>query len=827
MHWQQTEFILKGAYLGLLVLVAMQGPSWMQTAQVALVTLAGLVVCVGIAGYQKIREGYRVRGRLIGFILFLILENPILVYTGLVLGLTLGAYSILKRDDALHEAPLLVFGPVLGGAALGFVFWLLRHVRERKVRLWVGLGLAVALVSGAIALLHFDPMSFTGQQREMIGYLLLLGIPGFYLLTFAGTVEESEIEVAATCSALGVGLWLVGEKLAPTFQSLFLVLPAVLYFFYTRRILPGLRVFKHVLRGLSYAKVGRHRQALLALGRAVQLDPSNSLAQQTLWRVHQEMDYDQLVNDPETLAVVNFDLCLDRAASLLLQDKPGPEQFHEADRLLSLIESQRPAYLPQCRYWRAVALTHQKDFDKASDALKEILLPPETDSSLRRATLFQAWQLALLLHPELKKRGGDPVLAMPGRRLEAIAAVERRLAQQADDPAAWDLKRLLYSELTESEFKVAAKPEMIANEFDFEYVLQLGQALLDDKDRRPRGCEYLRLAACGLPVKGPGLYLQIAKAHEKAGDHAGMWANLDRARELGREAGPSNLPDEDRHALFAAVKLLGDHAMTTDLVDLSLECFKFYSQYEKAGIETWRTLAELFERKSRLVPDHPDEGSVWLALHCTEHGLTYDRTDKDLLGRKDKYYYSITPGEVKNRLDNVYKWFDVDYCKQKARWVLEKTNGDLELLDWASHLVALARAAEPASLSANVLSARIFRVRGETEHTLAVLERIRANKPEKFANAEEEDAWFLAHRMLGELYVDDKPDQAVLCLQEYRKSPKSGANTMYNMGRAYENLGDGARAIRCYEQVVAFEGNPLVYDAQEAIERLRGRPGDF
>src|SRR5439155_26920085 len=98
MRWQQTEFLLKGVYLGLLVLVALQEPTWAQGAQTALITLGGLVLCLGIAAVQKLREGYRVRGRLVGFILFLILENPLLVYSGLVLGLTLGAYFILNRE---------------------------------------------------------------------------------------------------------------------------------------------------------------------------------------------------------------------------------------------------------------------------------------------------------------------------------------------------------------------------------------------------------------------------------------------------------------------------------------------------------------------------------------------------------------------------------------------------------------------------------------------------------------------------------------------------------------------------------------------------------
>lgn len=825
MRWQQTEFILKGAYLGLLVLVGMQAPDWGQAAQVALFTVGGLIVSLGVIAVRMIRDGYRVRGRFLGFILFLILENPVLVYTGLIAGLAVGTYTILRQND-LGQNGVAVMAPVLGGAALGYVFWLLRHVRDRRISQWVGLALAIALAGGAITFLIFEPIRLSGQQRDMIGYLLLLGIPGFYLLTFAGTVEESEIEIGATCAALGIGLWIIGDHVSPTFKNMALLVPLTLYFVYTRRIMPGLRVFKHVLRGLSYAKVGRNRQALVALGRAIELDADNPLAQETLWRVHQDMDYDQLANDPETLAVVNFQLCLDRAAFLLCQGTPSAEQLHEAERLLDFIEAQKPHLWPRCSHWRAVALTHRKDFDRASEELRKVLLPPETDSTQRRAMLFQSWQLALLLHPEIKKRVGEPLLTIPGRRMEAIAGVERRLAQQPDDQAAWELKRLLYSELTEDEYRTSAGRELTANDFNHEYAQQLGLALLEDKDRWQRGCAFLRIAAAGLPAKAPALFIQIGKAHEKANDPAGLWENLELARQAGKAVGPANLADEDRHALFAAVKHLGDHAVTMNTIDHALECFKFYSQYEKAGIETWRTLAELFERKHKL---HPEEGEepLWMALNCTEHGLSYDSSDKDLVSRKDRYYFSITPPELKKRLDNVYKWFDAEYCKQKARFALEKGNGDLELLEWASHLVELAQVYEPAGLSARVLRARVFRVRGESDQAIALLEEVRAKKPEKFVTDEEEEAWFLAHRMLGELYVDEKPDQAILCFQEFRKSPRSGANTMYNLGRAYENLGDRPRAIHFYEQVMAFEGNPLSYDARDAIDRLKGASGSF
>src|SRR5947209_12403924 len=90
LRWEQTEFLLKGLYLGLLVLVAWQIPTWEEVGLIALYTLGGLALCLGIAGWRKHREGYRAHGRLLGFLLFLVLENPGLVYAGLVGGLAVG-----------------------------------------------------------------------------------------------------------------------------------------------------------------------------------------------------------------------------------------------------------------------------------------------------------------------------------------------------------------------------------------------------------------------------------------------------------------------------------------------------------------------------------------------------------------------------------------------------------------------------------------------------------------------------------------------------------------------------------------------------------------
>jgi tetratricopeptide (TPR) repeat protein len=191
-----------------------------------------------------------------------------------------------------------------------------------------------------------------------------------------------------------------------------------------------------------------------------------------------------------------------------------------------------------------------------------------------------------------------------------------------------------------------------------------------------------------------------------------------------------------------------------------------------------------------------------------------------LIARKDRYYYSLTPEEVKPKLEDA-KWFDVDYCQQKARQTLDTYKGDLDMLDWATHLAALARVAKPNALAPRLLLARGQRLRGEVAEATALLEGIRQNRPAKFGSEEEEDAWFVAHRLLGDLYLDSKADQAVSCFQEFKKSPRSGADTAFKLGQAYENLGDLRRAAIYYDEVTTFTEHPLYYEARAGLERVK------
>jgi tetratricopeptide (TPR) repeat protein len=805
-----TEYLLKGVYLGLLAFVALQQPDLHAVGRVVGYTLVGLVLCLAVSAIAKFREGVRVQGMLPAFVLFLLLESPLLCYAGVIGGAVVGALAV-RRDGDTTFVPL-----VLSGAGLGVAFFALRRVTHRWFRLGLSFGLAVALASGAITWIqqYGDVLDRPGEAFAL-GILLLSGIPFFYLLTFAGVAEETEVEIGAISAALGLALWLLTHGHL-FFQATCFLLPLMLYFFYTMRVLPGLRVFKCVFRGIGSANVGRYRDALLAFQRALRLDPHHALARDCLWRLHRTVDLRELEKDPETLQLIDLDLCLDRIAALFAT-RPDAERAREGHHLLELVLRRRPEAKPIVEYWRAVAHVHDRRFDEAAACLHSVL--ESTDEQAHRVVL-QAWNLALVLHPEMKKRVGEPQLRKPGQRMRAIAAVEARLAEDPGDPDAWGLKRLLYSELTEEEYVAEAPPDAdffdqrATTLFDHDYARQLGLALLDDANQRPRALAYLRIAARGLPHQAPSILQQAALACERAGDPEGRRRCLDLARRAGRHVGQANLDADNRAAYFAIVKLLGEEARDRGDLDVAIENFQLYAESERSGIETLRVLAQL----------HEDKQDALAALRVTERALLYNSGDKDFIARKDRYYYSVTPEQLRANLASIANGYDVDYCLRKARSILDMKDLDYDMLDWGQHLAECAAVVRPESVAVKVLRARALRRRGELEACRQLLEEARTTKPSFFASGIEEDAWFTACRLLGEIYLNDfdKPDLAIPCLLDFKNSAKSGADTLFKLGLAYERVGDLKRAANCFEQVTAYDGHPLVHDARDALRRVRG-----
>jgi hypothetical protein len=275
MRWLQSEYLLKGVYLGLVLYAALQQAatpeqSWDALARVNLLALAGLVLALVVAGLGKMREGYQVRGRLLIFTLFLLLESPTLVYAG-ILGGTLGGIAWVNQivGDQSRVSELFV-STLGGGAAAGLAFGALRQVRERLTRIGLILALAAGLVAGLLYWLkQFGDLAqgHDLDNKTVFAVQILLSIPFFYLLTFAGHEEESEIEIGVMCASLGLGLAILTYDYIQLRSIAFLV-PLVIYFGYTMKVLPGLRVLKHAFRGYSYFRIGRYRQALRAFRRA-------------------------------------------------------------------------------------------------------------------------------------------------------------------------------------------------------------------------------------------------------------------------------------------------------------------------------------------------------------------------------------------------------------------------------------------------------------------------------------------------------------------------------------------------------------------------------
>ncbi|MGL4549913.1 MAG: tetratricopeptide repeat protein [Gemmataceae bacterium] len=832
MRLLQTEYLLKGIFLGFVLyaalLLAALPPAviWQDgLLRFSACTFAGLAAALLVASVLKLRDGVRVNGRFVAFVLFLLLESPFLTYVGLLAGAGTGVLWLREMLGPLaaaqQEAVRGLLTPVVGGSAVaGLVFGLLRQVQHPMARTGLILALAGGLLVVGMASLGLTTVSglnlekYTLANPTAFACLVLVGIPAFYLLTFAGHEEESEVEIAAMCGLLGLALAiLVGDD--RRYASLPYLVPVALFFLYTIRVLPGLRILKHAFRGLGYARGGKHRKALLAFRRALQLDPANRIARDGFWEVHRTLDLDTLARDPQTLGLVDLDLCLDRAGGLLLH-RPDAAQLDEANRLLDLVVRLQPDKGPQVDYWHAVAATHGGDLDRAGRLLERLLDPSHhgPDSAARHAVLLPAWQLALTLHPRLRERVGEPLLTMPGRRMEAIAAVERRLAEVRDDPDAIALKKLLYRDLNEADYDDAAGgSDLAASGFDHDYSQHLGLSMINDDARWQRGGEYLRIAARGLPALGPTLFVQIAQAQRRMGLMAEARHNFELAKRAGLSVGPRNLGDAERQAYFATLKHLGEEALGLGDTDAAIDNFRLYQESEQSGLATLRVLADLYEKK----------GDALAAARATDQALQYNGTDPELLERKARYYYSIDAADFAARVEQYGPGFDFDYCLREGRTVLDK-HTDLDWLDVARHLTGLALVARPDSLTAKVLHARVRLRLGERDEAIRLLEEARGPAvPERFASYEDQEAWYVASQLLGDLYLETgEAAKAATCLNDFRKSAKSGAKTWFKLAQAYEAMGDIARARKCYGQAAAYDGNPVAGPALEALSRLEG-----
>jgi tetratricopeptide (TPR) repeat protein len=516
-----------------------------------------------------------------------------------------------------------------------------------------------------------------------------------------------------------------------------------------------------------------------------------------------------LAADPDFASLIDPHLCLDRVAALL-NEPPTKAQLGEAIQLVSLIEKRDAHLRPVVAYWRAVASLHGRDFEAATRQLNAFLDPsiwPEEDAQ-RRSILFAAWQLALMLHPRLEELVGRPQLTQPGRLVEAIDAVERRLSDAPDDQAAWSMKRILYPQLTERHR--AALPRC---RIDSEYVEQLGMAMIEQAATIQRGAEFLLIAAREKPAEAPRLCQIAAESLDKLGDNAAAKSARQHGLDAVRAIGPHLLTEPSRNAYFTIVKWMADEAAARGDVDTAIGLYQSYAESGHSGIETLRTLARLHEQRQ----------DAWSALHAVARGLVYDPKDADLLARRDRYLYSVAPSDLNSVAEPMRRSIDVDYCIATAQPIVDARDADAELLAWAKHLAELAAALRPGPLLPRLQLARARLRLSERDQALPLLEDIREQRPGKLASDAEEDAWQTANRLLGDLYLDEfnRPDLAIQCFDDFRDSPRSGADTLYKLGLAHERIGDRAKAAEYFQMVLGYENHPRRSDAREALRRVQ------
>jgi hypothetical protein len=894
--WHRNEYVLKGLFVGLWVFFALQvsansAEAWKDISWVVGWTGTGLLVGLLIGTARLAASGVKPWDGGRAFPILVLLENPLLVYAGVMLGLTVGVFSGrefaqpwslpvahafgLTWADIRHEPPAgdWLGYCAFGGALLGLGLYQMRQMEDQQFRFFVGLGVAAALVylaSNYLLEIKVDalapdpaepgklvpklipdpgepgklvpeqvPFFESAERRFNLGVYILMGLPFFYLLTFSGEAEESEVEIMTLCAALGVGLHLVGFGKGLGGAAPFLV-PMALYFVYATRVLPGLRVFKHVLRGFSYLHAGRLALALRFFRRARELNPRSELAAEGLLQLHNGLTLAKLDNDPELLGALDFGLCLDRAAALLMVP-PTPQARDEAEQFLALVEKKKPGYAARIDYLRAVSFVHARQYDAAAETLSRLLNPetPGYHVGLRRQVYFDALALALDGPKPLTDRLGWAEFNKPGRRVEAIGAVERRLAAAPSDGRAKEYRTMLYSQLTEGEY-VSAAAVAAPPDFAYEYVEQLGYQLVDDNDpdRRDRGAGYLRVAGRGLPDRGPAIFKKLADVSERLGNRAEVRGYTERIRAAGAHVGARNLAKDQRDIYLKALQRLAAMAEEEGdalkaLADAADErgdgaaraakdaeakphfeaAVTYLREYLDGGggaaLEAHRKIAELY-------------GKMRDALNAvlnTEAALMYNSTDPDLSRKRDSYYYSVSVERLTAAKDRVGKWFDVGYCVKKAMWVLNAKEADADLLDWATHLCQLAKVIEPTSNRVRLVEARCQLRRGERTTGLTLLEDVREGEK---GSGDEEEAWYNASRLLGQLYLEElnRPDLALKAYTDYKDYHKSGADTLFNIARCYEAMGDVPHAVQFYNAVTAFDQHPKYWEAQEALRRL-------
>src|SRR5262249_53570644 len=120
---------------------------------------------------------------------------------------------------------------------------------------------------------------------------------------------------------------------------------------------------------------------------------------------------------------------------------------------------------------------------------------------------------------------------------------------------------MFYAQLSEGEFIAAAATSM-PKDFSYEYVEQMGLALVDDAhpERRERGMGYMRIAGRGVSELGPGIYVKHGDVEVNHSHRGNARKAYESAKQVGMMGGRRNLARDQRACYYDALRWLAARA---------------------------------------------------------------------------------------------------------------------------------------------------------------------------------------------------------------------------------------------------------------------------
>lgn len=771
------------------------------------IALAANCLIAAWRGRAKLAGGRR---RWLALGVLALLDQPGVLQACLLVGLVAAIPA-----GAGNRIWLLAAIPV--GLSLGLGLQLLKRIpasRNKSLLLALAAGLSLALPWGALWLGWSGPAG----AADVTAIALLLATAAFFLFILTGKGAETEFEVAFVFA--GLSLALVNLDLPLMLRGTAVLLPLALYIVYSERIRRRIVAFKHLMRGLGHEQEGQLRDALWSYQEALAIQPGDPMATAGAWRVHRRVDLASLRPDDELFTLIDPLVCLVRVRELLSHPSLAADGIADIGKLLDIVAARRPDLIRTVGLerlnarLRAPGDTGSPEPISLVRALIDVDPPAVADLPPHEAeALYQIWALALK-HPLLVGAGSLELLNEPERLFGFLAAVGRHLAAAPGDREAAAFRALVTDKLDYSLYArfAAQHPADPMDWFDHSFCWEVAR-IAASEGRTERAIDLLRIAEVGLPQHRLLLWHSLARLLADSGSPAaGEW--FERVKGLALERGLARLSDSESDVFFDAVQRLAQAAIAANDLAAAIANLELYSRSPKSGLDTLATLRALYERTGDPL------GAIKPVESALAHGLD-ERGRREWQEQKSRLYRAVSPAPLQSRLAQVEGYFDFGYCYRRAVRAFETKAPDEEV----THFLDLAALGGKTQLLAvNALLGRTHLRSGRFADAALCFEAVKMQRSERFADKDQEEAFFLSCRLLGDLYLEQlaDPRAAALCFEIYKEYGKSGADTLYKLALAYERSGQLAHAKKWYDMVLVYPDHPRAAPARAALARIAG-----